>query len=161
LHGPSRVVDPGAFDISPLERAPRLPELVVYELHVGAFSAEGTFDGVIPRLGALADLGVTAIEVMPIAEFPGRHGWGYDGVFLSSAHSAYGGPAGFARLVDAAHAVGLAVILDVVYNHVGASGNQVLRAFGPYFTHKYTTFWGDAINYDDEWADPVREWVLQ
>ena len=161
LRGPSRVVDPGAFAIADLPAPPALRDLVVYELHVGTFSAEGTFDGVIPRLGALAELGVTAIEAMPIAEFPGRHGWGYDGVFLSSAHSAYGGPAGFARLVDAAHAAGLAVILDVVYNHVGASGNKALRTFGPYFTDRYMTVWGDAINYDDEWADPVREWVLQ
>jgi len=158
LRGPSRVVDPAVFEIAP--PVPRR-DLVIYELHVGAFSPEGTFDGVIPHLAALAQLGVTAIEVMPIAEFPGRHGWGYDGVYLSAAHSAYGGPAGFARLVDAAHRAGLAVILDVVYNHVGASGNQALRAFGPYFTDKYTTFWGEAINYDDEWADPVREWVLQ
>jgi maltooligosyltrehalose trehalohydrolase len=161
LRGPSRVVDPGALHIAPLATPPRLEDLVVYELHVGAFSPEGTFDSAIPRLQALADLGVTAIEVMPVAEFPGRHGWGYDGVFLSSAHSAYGGPEGFGRLVDAAHHAGLAVILDVVYNHVGASGNKALRAFGPYFTDRYSTFWGDAINYDDEWADPVREWVLQ
>ena len=161
LRGPSRVVDPAAFAIAPLERPPRAAELVIYELHVGTFSDAGTFEGVIPRLGELAELGVTAIEVMPIAEFPGRHGWGYDGVYLSAAHSAYGGPEGFAGLVDAAHRAGLAVILDVVYNHVGASGNKALRAYGPYFTDKYSTFWGDAINYDDEWADPVREWVLQ
>ncbi|HEY3020716.1 MAG TPA: malto-oligosyltrehalose trehalohydrolase [Solirubrobacteraceae bacterium] len=161
LRGPSRVVEPAAFTIAELPVRPAPADLVIYELHVGTFSAEGTFDGAIPRLGALAELGVTAIEVMPIAEFPGRHGWGYDGVYPSAAHSAYGGPAGFARLVDAAHAAGLAVILDVVYNHVGASGNKALRAFGPYFTDKYTTVWGDAINYDDEWADPVREWVLQ
>jgi maltooligosyltrehalose trehalohydrolase len=98
---------------------------------------------------------------MPVAEFPGRRGWGYDGVYLSAAQSSYGGPAGFQRLVDAAHANGLSVILDVVYNHVGASGNQALAAFGPYFTERYSTFWGQAINYDDAHADPVREWVLQ
>jgi maltooligosyltrehalose trehalohydrolase len=147
--------------VTPLARAPAPAELVVYELHVGTFSAEGTFDGAIPHLDGLAELGVNAIEVMPIAEFPGRHGWGYDGVYLSAAHSAYGGPEGFARLVDAAHRRGIAVVLDVVYNHVGASGGDALRAYGPYFTEKYSTFWGDAINYDDEWADPVREWVLQ
>ncbi len=98
---------------------------------------------------------------MPIAEFPGNHGWGYDGVYLGAAQSSYGGPQGFQRLVDAAHACGLSVILDVVYNHVGASGNQALAAFGPYFTDRYSTFWGNAINYDDEHSDPVREWVLQ
>jgi maltooligosyltrehalose trehalohydrolase len=159
LRGPSRVVEvarPRA-----LERRPSLDELVLYELHAGAFSEAGTFDGAIAHLDALAELGVNAIEVMPIAEFPGRHGWGYDGVYLSAAHSAYGGPEGFARLVDAAHERGIAVVLDVVYNHVGASGGDALRAFGPYFTDRYSTFWGDAINYDDEWADPVREWVLQ
>jgi maltooligosyltrehalose trehalohydrolase len=158
LRGPSRVTAP-----APLAAfaAPALRDLVIYELHVGTFSAEGTFDGATAHLDELAELGVNAIEVMPVAEFPGRHGWGYDGVYLSAAHSAYGGPEGFARLVAAAHARGLAVILDVVYNHVGASGAAALRAFGPYFTDRYSTFWGDAINYDDEWADPVREWVLQ
>jgi maltooligosyltrehalose trehalohydrolase len=104
---------------------------------------------------------VTAIEVMPIAEFPGVHGWGYDGVYLSAAHSAYGGPHAFQRLVDAAHLNGLSVILDVVYNHVGASGATALEAFGPYFTDKYSTFWGKAMNYDDAYCDPVRECVLQ
>ena len=98
---------------------------------------------------------------MPVAEFPGDHGWGYDGVYLSAAQSTYGGPDGFQRLVDAAHRNGLGVILDVVYNHVGASGNTALAAFGPYFTEKYSTFWGSAINYDDAYCDPVREWVLQ
>jgi maltooligosyltrehalose trehalohydrolase len=159
LRGPSRVVE--VVRPRALERSPSLADLVLYELHVGTFSAAGTFEGAIEHLDALAELGVNAIEVMPIAEFPGRHGWGYDGVYLSAAHSAYGGPEGFARLVDAAHERGIAVVLDVVYNHVGASGGDALRAFGPYFTERYSTFWGDAINYDDEWADPVREWVLQ
>jgi maltooligosyltrehalose trehalohydrolase len=112
-------------------------------------------------LPALAELGVTAIEIMPVAEFPGRHGWGYDGVYISSAQSSYGGPPGLLRLIDAAHEAGLAVILDVVYNHVGASGTQALEAFGPYFTDKYETPWGRAMNYDDAYCDPVREWVLQ
>ena len=105
--------------------------------------------------------GVTHIEVMPVAEFPGARGWGYDGVYISAAQSSYGGPEGFARLVDAAHAAGLGVILDVVYNHLGASGDQAIAAFGPYFTDKYGTFWGEAINYDDTDSDAVREWVLQ
>ena len=136
-------------------------DLVIYELHVGTFTREGTFDAVIPHLSGLAALGVNAIEVMPVAEFPGHHGWGYDGIYISAAHSVYGGPPAFARLIEAAHEAGLAVILDVVYNHVGASGTPSLEAFGPYFTDKYETPWGSAMNYDDAECDPVREWVLQ
>ncbi|MDX6708878.1 MAG: maltooligosyltrehalose trehalohydrolase [Solirubrobacteraceae bacterium] len=162
LRGPSRIVDAGALPWTDQDfSAHALRDLVIYELHIGTFTAEGTFDAAIEHLPALAQLGVTAIEVMPVAEFPGAHGWGYDGVYLSAAQSSYGGPAGFQRLVDAAHAAGLSVILDVVYNHVGASGNTALEAFGPYFTERYSTFWGQAINYDDEWSDPVREWVMQ
>jgi maltooligosyltrehalose trehalohydrolase len=159
LRGPSRVVAPTPQ--VPLTAPPSLDSLVIYELHVGTFSAEGTFAGAIPHLHELAELGVGAIEIMPVAEFPGRHGWGYDGVYLSAAQSSYGGPHGLLELVSAAHAEGLAVILDVVYNHVGASGVQALEAFGPYFTEKYETPWGRAINYDDGDCDPVREWVLQ
>jgi maltooligosyltrehalose trehalohydrolase len=158
LRGPSRVFQPapyGAFEPRPLA------EQVIYELHIGTFSAEGTFAGAIPYLPGLAELGVTAIEVMPVAEFPGQRGWGYDGVYLSAAQSSYGGPAGFQELVAAAHECGLAVILDVVYNHVGASGVKALEAFGPYFTGRYDTPWGKAMNYDDADCDPVREWVLQ
>jgi maltooligosyltrehalose trehalohydrolase len=158
LRGPSRVYassPPTAFTPKPLA------EQVIYELHVGTFSAEGTFSGAIPYLAALAQLGVTAIELMPVAEFPGARGWGYDGVYLSAAQSSYGGPLGLQQLIDAAHDEGLAVILDVVYNHVGASGNTALDLFGPYFTKKYETFWGRALNYDDAECDPVREWVLQ
>ncbi|MEA2157441.1 MAG: maltooligosyltrehalose trehalohydrolase [Solirubrobacteraceae bacterium] len=162
LRGPSRIVDPRAFAWTDSGFRPRrLTEQVIYELHIGTFTQEGTFDAAIEHLAGLAELGVTAIEVMPVAEFPGRHGWGYDGVYLSAAQSSYGGPLAFQRLVDAAHARGLGVVLDVVYNHVGASGNQALAAFGRYFTEKYSTFWGQAINYDDEHCDPVREWVLQ
>jgi len=159
LRGPSCVL--GLRRPRAMARRPSLPELVVYELHVGTFSAPGTFDGATEYLSGLASLGVTAIEVMPVAEFPGARGWGYDGVYLSAAQSSYGGPHGFARLIDAAHDAGLAVILDVVYNHVGASGVKALDAFGPYFTEKYETPWGRAINYDDAGCDPVREWVLQ
>jgi maltooligosyltrehalose trehalohydrolase len=130
---------------------------VIYELHVGTFTEEGTFDAVVPRLAALRELGVTAIELMPVATFPGERGWGYDGVYIYAPHPAYGGPAGLARLVDAAHAAGLGVILDVVYNHVGP-GNEALTAFGPYFSPRHHTFWGDAIDYSEHW---VREWVLQ
>jgi maltooligosyltrehalose trehalohydrolase len=162
LRGPSRVVDARALDWAGDDFRPRpLAEQVIYELHVGTFTRQGTFDAAIEHLPALARLGVTSIEVMPVAQFPGDHGWGYDGVYLSAAQSTYGGPDGFQRLVRAAHASGLGVILDVVYNHVGASGNTALAAFAPYFTDKYSTFWGNAINYDDEYSDPVREWVLQ
>ena len=127
---------------------------MLYELHVGTFTEEGTFDAAIEHLAELARIGVTHIEVMPVAEFPGAHGWGYDGVYISAAQSTYGGPHGLQRLVDAAHGAGLGVIL-------GASGGAALAAFGPYFTDRYSTFWGDAINYDDADSDPVREWVLQ
>jgi maltooligosyltrehalose trehalohydrolase len=162
LRGPSRIVDPMGFGWTDGEfRAPGLHDAVIYELHVGTFSPAGTFDGAIPYLQELADLGVTALELMPVAEFPGTRGWGYDGVYLSAAQSSYGGPAGLQRLVDAAHAAGLAVLLDVVYNHVGASGAQALLAFGPYFTAKHATPWGDGLNVDDEECDPVREWVCQ
>jgi maltooligosyltrehalose trehalohydrolase len=158
LRGPSRVYAPLPAPVF----APRpMHEQVIYELHVGTFSAEGTFAAAIPFLAQLAALGVTAIELMPVAEFPGVRGWGYDGVYLSAAQSSYGGPPGLQQLVAAAHDNGLAVILDVVYNHVGASGNDALEAFGPYFTTKYETFWGRAINYDDAGCDPVREWVVQ
>jgi maltooligosyltrehalose trehalohydrolase len=159
LRGPSRVAPTAHRDVGFDVPAPS--ELVIYELHVGTFSPEGTFDGAIAYLDELAALGITAIEIMPVAEFPGERGWGYDGVYLSAAQSSYGGPAGLQRLVQAAHRAGLAVILDVVYNHVGASGVQALDAFGPYFTEKYETPWGRAINYDDAECDPVREWVLQ
>jgi maltooligosyltrehalose trehalohydrolase len=162
LRGSSRVVDSRAFAWTDEDFEPRpLHEQVIYELHVGTFTPEGTFRAAVEHLPELARLGITSIEVMPVAEFPGDHGWGYDGVYLSAAQSTYGGPEGFQRLVDAAHRSGLGVILDVVYNHVGASGNTALAAFGPYFTEKYSTFWGSAINYDDAYCDPVREWVLQ
>jgi maltooligosyltrehalose trehalohydrolase len=158
LRGPSAVIE-----IAPAPRAavPAPAELVIYELHVGTFTQAGTFEAAGDHLGELAEIGVTAIEIMPVAEFPGHHGWGYDGVYLSAPHSAYGGPAGLQALVAAAHDHGLAVILDVVYNHVGASGVKALEAFGPYFTSKYETPWGRAINYDDADCDPVRESVLQ
>jgi len=162
LRGPSRVVDPGAWGGAGEPFAvPELPELVLYELHVGTFTAEGTFDAVIGHLPELSSLGVRGIEIMPVAEFPGARGWGYDGVYLSAAQSSYGGPEGLARLVRAAHEEGIAVILDVVYNHLGTSGVKAMEAFGPYFTEKYETPWGRAINYDDADCDPVREFVTQ
>ena len=162
LRGRSRLLDARELRGADDGFTPPAPErLLIYELHVGTFSEAGTFTGAIEHLDALAQLGVTAIELMPVAEFPGARGWGYDGVYLSAAQSSYGGPLELAELVAAAHERGLAVVLDVVYNHVGASGAQALEAFGPYFTAKYETPWGKAINYDDEWSDPVREWVCQ
>jgi maltooligosyltrehalose trehalohydrolase len=162
LRGPSRIVDPRAFAWTDRGfRPPALRELVVYELHVGTFTPEGTFDAVIAHLPALRELGITAIELMPVAEFPGARNWGYDGVYLTAAQSSYGGPLGLQRLVDGAHAAGLAVLLDLVPNHVGASGVRALEAFGPYFTERYQTFWGPAMNYDDADCDPVRAWLLQ
>jgi maltooligosyltrehalose trehalohydrolase len=162
LRGPSRVLGTDAFAWTDEGfEAPALADSVIYELHVGTFTEVGTFDAVIPHLRGLRKLGVTTLELLPVAAFPGKNGWGYDGVYLSAAHEPYGGPEGLARLVDAAHAEGLAVLLDVVYNHVGASGGQALEAFGPYFTDKYETYWGKAINFDDAGADGVREWVLQ
>ena len=145
LRGPSAVVDPGAVRWRDAGWAGLDPEaLVLYELHVGTFTPEGTFDAaIVPRLRGLRELGVTAIELMPVATFPGRRGWGYDGLYTSAPHEVYGGPAGLARLVDAAHAEGLGVVLDVVYNHVGP-GPEALEAFGPYFTDRHGTFWGRA-----------------
>jgi maltooligosyltrehalose trehalohydrolase len=157
VRGPSRVVDTSAFRIAPGPRL-TLEELVLYELHVGTFSAEGSFDGLLPRLGALRELGVTAIELMPVATFPGSRGWGYDGVYTSAVHPVYGGPVGLARLVDAAHRRGLGVVLDVVYNHLGP-GDRALRAFGPYGTDRVAgTPWGATLDYTQS---GVREWAIQ
>jgi maltooligosyltrehalose trehalohydrolase len=158
VRGPSAVVDPCRFAWTDADWGGlTLDNLVMYELHVGTFTEEGTFDAVIPRLRSLRDLGVTAIELMPVATFPGERGWGYDGLYIYAPHPAYGGPAALARLVDAAHAENLGVILDVVYNHVGP-GNEALTAFAPYFSSKHRTFWGDAIDYEERW---VREWAIQ
>jgi maltooligosyltrehalose trehalohydrolase len=154
----SRVVDPSRFGWSATGwEGPSLGDLVLYELHVGTFSDQGTFEGAIPQLQELAELGITAVEVMPIATFPGERGWGYDGLYASAPHEAYGGPEGFARFVDAAHLAGLGVVLDVVYNHLGP-GNEAIGAFGPYFTDRHTTFWGPALDYSKR---GVREWAIQ
>ena len=134
-------------------------DLVIYELHVGTFTAEGPFDAVIPRLPELFDLGITAVEIMPVAQFPGARNWGYDGVHPYAAQNTYGGPEALQRLVDACHAHDLAVLLDVVYNHLGPEGNY-LGQFGPYFTGAYHTPWGSAINYDGYDSEPVRRFVI-
>ncbi|MFL6252503.1 MAG: malto-oligosyltrehalose trehalohydrolase, partial [Actinomycetes bacterium] len=157
VHGPSRLVDLGPRP-APFP-TPALRDLVFYELHCGTFTPEGTFEAAAQRLGHLVDLGVTAVEVMPVAAFPGSRGWGYDGVALYAVHAAYGGPAGFRRFVDACHAAGLAVVLDVVYNHLGPDGNY-LAEFGPYFTDRSTTPWGEAVNFDGPGSDFVRGFVL-
>jgi maltooligosyltrehalose trehalohydrolase len=155
-HGPSRLVDLGPPP--PPFTPPALRELVFYELHCGTFTPEGTFDAAISRLGHLAALGVTAVEVMPVAAFPGDRGWGYDGVDLYAVHAAYGGPAGFRRFVDACHAAGLAVFLDVVYNHLGPDGDY-LGEFGPHLTGRYATPWGRAVNLDGPGSDFFRAHV--
>jgi maltooligosyltrehalose trehalohydrolase len=160
VHGPSRVPDArptglvgggwGGF---------HLPSAVLYELHIGTFTPEGTFDAAVERLDHVVELGATAISLMPVNAFPGRHGWGYDGVALYAVHEPYGGPAGMARFVDACHARGLGVILDVVYNHLGPSGNY-LGEFGPYFTERHDTPWGPAVNFDDRGSDEVRRFFI-
>ena len=155
-HGPSRVVDHAAFGWTDAGwPGIALPDLIIYELHVGTFIPGGTFDAAIGRLDDLVALGVTAIELLPVAEFPGERGWGYDGVALYAPQHTYGGPDGLRRLVDAAHARGLAVILDVVYNHLGPDGNHLAK-FGPYFTDTYATPWGEAMNFDGPDSDSVR-----
>lgn len=158
--GPSRIVDHAAFAWTDDGwRGTSLAGSVIYEIHIGTFSPEGTFDGAIEQLGYLADLGIDAIELLPVAEFGGRHGWGYDGVSLFAPHHAYGGPDGLKRLIDAAHGHGLGVIADVVYNHLGPAGNY-LPEFGPYLTSRHQTRWGDAVNFAGAGSDEVRRFVI-
>jgi maltooligosyltrehalose trehalohydrolase len=157
LRGLSRVLDPARFSWTAPPVSPSLCDLVVYELHSGTFTPEGTLDAASARLRELAELGITGIELMPIATFVGNRGWGYDGVLLYAPHEAYGGPEALAHFVDAAHVEGLAVILDVVYNHVGAGGD-LLERYGPYFTDRHETLWGSAIDFARR---GVREWAIQ
>lgn len=158
VHGPSAVVDHNAYDWHDQNcRSATLDELILYELHVGTFTQEGTFEAIIPRLNDLADTGINAIELMPIAQFPGDRNWGYDGVCAYAVQNSYGGPEGLKKLVDACHLRGISVYLDVVYNHLGPEGNYMPQ-FAPYFTHRYNTPWGDAINFDGEHADGVRNY---
>lgn len=160
VHGPSATYDPAAFAWTDAGwRGRPLEDAAIYELHVGTFSPEGTFDGVVSRLDHLVGFGVNAVELMPVAEFPGDRGWGYDGVDLYAPHHAYGGPEGLDRLVDACHARGLAVVMDVVYNHLGPDGNYLGR-FAPYFTDRHRTPWGSAVNFDGPDSDGVREFVI-
>jgi maltooligosyltrehalose trehalohydrolase len=160
VHGPSRFVDHGRFAWTDAGwRAPPLSAAVILEVHVGTFTPAGTFDGTIERLDHVADLGVTHLQLMPVNAFPGERGWGYDGVALFAPHQPYGGPDGLKRLVDACHGHGIAVLLDVVYNHLGPDGNHLGR-YGPYFTDAHRTPWGDAVNFDRAGSDEVRRFVL-
>ena len=160
VDGPSRVVDHGEFAWTDgAWRGVHLPSAVVYELHVGTFTPEGTFEAAIDHLDHLVDLGVDLVELMPVAQFGGDRGWGYDGVDLFAPHEAYGGPVGLKRFVDGCHRKHLGVMLDVVYNHLGPAGNY-LQEFGPYFTDRHTTNWGDAVNFDGAGSDEVRAFVV-
>lgn len=161
VHGASMAVDLHQFNWTDTGwQNPDLEQYLIYELHTGTFSQAGTFDGVAEKLGYLKDLGVTAIEIMPVAQFPGGRNWGYDGVFPYAVQNTYGGARGLAKLVDTCHQHGIAVILDVVYNHFGPEGNY-MGSYGPYFTGKYHTPWGDALNFDDAWCDEVRHYFIR
>jgi maltooligosyltrehalose trehalohydrolase len=160
VHGPSEVVDPRFPWTDQHWCGVPLSNYLIYELHVGTFTPEGTFDALHPHLDYLKDLGVTAIEIMPVAQFPGSRNWGYDGAYPFAVQNSYGGPDGLRRLVDACHRKGLAVVLDVVYNHLGPEGNY-LPQFGPYFTARYQTPWGEGINFDGPGSDEVRHYFIQ
>lgn len=161
VHGPSQVVDPRSFSWSDGAWKGRLlAEYVLYELHVGTFTVAGTFEAVIPWLDYLVDLGITAVELMPVAQFPGERNWGYDGVYPFAPQNCYGGPDGLRELINECHRRGLAVVLDVVYNHLGPEGNY-LHGFGPYFTARYRTPWGDAVNFDGPCSDEVRRYFIE
>lgn len=160
VHGPSQVTAPDdhRWD-SPGWRGLPLDRYIIYELHVGTFTPDGTFDAAISRLDYLCELGITAVELMPVAQFPGERNWGYDGTYIYAPQNSYGGPGGLKRLVDACHSRGLAVVMDVVYNHLGPEGNY-LHGFGPYFTDRYRTPWGEAVNFDGPDSDPVRHYFI-
>lgn len=160
VHEPSEVVDPTFPWTDAHWHGVPLDKYVIYELHVGTFTPEGTFDAAAAHLDELVELGVTAVELMPVAQFPGARGWGYDGVYPFAPQNSYGGPAGLRRLVDACHAHGLAVVMDVVYNHFGPEGGY-LREFGHYFTDRYKTPWGDAVNVDGPKSDEVRRYLIE
>jgi len=161
VFGPSAVVDHASFEWTDKHwRGVELKNMIIYELHIGTFTTEGTFEAAIALLDDLVQLGITAIEIMPVAQFSGSRNWGYDGVFPFAVQHSYGGPAGLKKFVNACHEKGLSVILDVVYNHLGPEGN-VLHTYMPVFTDKYRTPWGAAINYDDAYSHGVREYFIQ
>ena len=160
VHAPSQVIDPYEFTWNDADwKGVPLKDFLIYELHVGAFTREGTFEAIIPCLDYLRELGVTAVELMPVSQFPGSRNWGYDGVYHFAPQNSYGAPDSLKRLVDACHGKGIAVILDVVYNHLGPEGNY-LGNYGYYFTDKYRTSWGDAINFDGAYSDEVRHFFI-
>lgn len=160
VHGPSQVVDPHfPWEDQTWSGLP-LEEYIVYELHVGAFTEEGTFDAIVPYLDELNDLGITAVELMPIGQFPGNRNWGYDGAYPFAVQDSYGGPEGLKRLVNTCHQKGLAVVLDVVYNHLGPEGNYIAD-FGSYFTDRYKTPWGAGLNFDGPYSDEVRRFFIE
>jgi maltooligosyltrehalose trehalohydrolase len=160
VHGPSEVIDPSQFKWEDQDwRGIPLEEMILYEIHTGTFTKEGTFEAIIPFIDYIKnDLGITAIELMPVGQFPGERNWGYDGVYLYAPQNSYGGPMGLKHLINACHRKGLAVILDVVYNHLGPEGNY-LGNYGPYFTDRYKTPWGAAINFDGPESDEVRQFI--
>lgn len=160
VHGPSEVVDPNFEWTDNSWAGLELRELIIYELHTGTFSQTHDFQGIIDKLGYLRSLGITAIELMPVGQFPGDRNWGYDGVYPFAVQHSYGGVNGLKALVNAAHQHGIAVILDVVYNHLGPEGNYFAQ-YGPWFTDKYKTPWGPALNFDDAWCDAVRAYYIQ
>lgn len=160
VHGLSRTVDHTAFEWTDGGwQSPPLSSAIIYELHTGTFTPEGTFEAIISKLDYLKELGITHIELMPVNEFSGNRNWGYDGVDIYAPHHGYGGPEGLKKLVNAAHEKGLGVVLDVVYNHFGPEGNY-LEKFGEYLTDKYSTPWGKAVNFDDAHSDEVRRFVI-
>ena len=161
VHGPSEVIDHSKYQWRDQNwQGVRLPDYVIYEVHIGTFTSEGTFEAAIARLKDLVDLGITALEIMPVAQFPGERNWGYDGVYPYAVQNSYGGPTGLKKLVDACHEHGLAVIMDVVYNHLGPEGNYTGK-YGPYTTDSYNTPWGNAINFDDAYSYGVRNYCIQ
>ena len=161
VHGPSQTVDVATFKwTDDAWRNLPLEDYLLYELHTGTFTPEGTFAAIETRLDYLLELGINAVEIMPVAQFPGTRNWGYDGVFPFAVQNSYGGATGLQHLVDACHHRGLAVVLDVVYNHLGPEGNY-LGNYGPYFTNKYRTPWGDAMNFDDDYCDSVRRYFIE
>ena len=161
VHGPSQIVDHTAFPWNDEGwRGIPLSEMIIYELHVGTFTSEGTFRAIIPRIDELKEIGINTIEIMPVAQFPGVRNWGYDGVFPFAVQDSYGGPEGLKELVNASHQKGMGVILDVVYNHLGPEGNY-LSEFAPYFTERYSTPWGAAVNFDGAYSNEVRNYFIE